>query len=52
MEEEHEFPVVEIKKEINNLIWRYAHGKTTLLQAEDMACSIYSILVKNEKEVK
>jgi len=35
-----------VKKEINNLIWMYADGRTTLDEAESMALEILTIIRK------
>ena len=37
---------VELKKEINNLIWMRGPGRLTLEEAEDRACRILDIIEK------
>ena len=49
-EEEYESSVSERKEAINNLIWRYARGSTTLFQAEKMACEILDIIEEEKKQ--
>gem|GEM_PF-6026643 len=40
MEDLDEEQIIELKKEINNLIWMHGPGSLTLKKAEELACAI------------
>jgi hypothetical protein len=40
IEDQENFDVEYVKKELNNLIWMYGHPKLTLRRAEEIACEM------------
>jgi hypothetical protein len=47
MDEWDDDKTIDVKKEINNLIWMYAAGSLTLAEADHRACEILNIIRKN-----
>ncbi len=46
MEDLDEEQIIELKKEINNLIWMHGPGRLTLKKAEALACAILASIRK------